>query len=398
MTGVKSIRLIRIALPSALAGVLVGCGGPAYNPLAPPGGAPATSVYHAAPATSPGREPGPAPELVTLPQAPTPVMGLDNVEVGPEPVLSNAVPVTTGPVPSTPPVMSFGRGWIPLTAWTSRYATGKPERSVSGSTTIYRVPTRSGTCVLTIGSRLAHWNGTPVWLGFAPQHLGGEPHIHALDAEKTLWPLSKAQAVAPAPAKVIVLDPGHGGTDSGTRGAQHQLEKYYTLDWALRTERLLTNAGWKVFLTRRSDLDVSLAERVAFADRVRADLFVSLHFNSASPQTQPAGIETYCLTPSGMPSTLLRGYADDERAVYPNNAFDSVNLEWAVRLHRAVVKAAGANDDGVKRARFMGVLRYQSRPAVLIEGGFLSNPRDCANITSPAYRESLARAVASALQ
>src|SRR6185369_12046675 len=120
--------------------------------------------------------------------------------------------------------------------------------------------------------------------------------------------------------RTIVLDPGHGGADSGTRSAQNRLEKNYTLDWAIRTERLLTNAGCRVFLTRRNDVDTSLAERVMLADRVHADLFISLHFNSTFPQTQASGIETYCLTPTGMPSTLVRGYTDDERALFPNNA------------------------------------------------------------------------------
>ncbi len=341
----------------------------------------------------------PEAEIIILPREPVPVVGLDQVDAGPVPVITHSIPTNAGPV-SLPasPTMSFGRGWIPLRVWSERCALGRPERQVSGSTAIYRVPTRSGNCELTIGSRLAHWNGTPVWLGYAPTVVGGEPHIHALDAEKTLWPLSKGQAGTPTPARVVVLDPGHGGTDGGTRGTRNQLEKEYTLDWALRTERWLTNAGWKVFLTRRADVDVSLAERVAFADRVRADLFLSLHFNSAFPQTQPSGIETYCLTPVGMPSTLLRGYADDERVAYPNNAFDLANLEWAFRIHRSVVKASQANDDGVKRARFMGVLRYQNRPAVLVEGGFLSNSRDAANIYSVAHRETLAQAVAEALK
>ena len=341
----------------------------------------------------------PEAEVIVLPQEPVPVVGLDYVDVGPLPVITNSIPTNAVPSnPPAPPALSFGRGWIPLSFWSSRCGLGQPERSVSGGATTYRVLTRSGNCVLTIGSRLANWNGTPVWLGYAPHLVGGEPHIHALDAEKTLWPLSKGQAGAPTAAKTIVLDPGHGGTDGGTRGTHHQLEKDYTLDWALRTERLLTNAGWKVFLTRRNDVDVSLAERVAFADRVRADLFLSLHFNSTFPQTQPSGIETYCLTPTGMPSTLARGYSDDERVAFPNNAFDAANLEWAFRIHRSVVKAANAHDDGVKRARFMGVLRYQNRPAVLVEGGFLSNSRDAANIYSATHREILAQAVAQALK
>jgi N-acetylmuramoyl-L-alanine amidase len=362
--------------------MLASCTSRSYSPLsAPPGHVPLT------PAVT-------NPEIVVLPQESAPVIGLDKFDAGPLPA-----PTATNVVPPAPaPSLTFARGWIPLREWSDRCGVGTPERRVSGGATVYRVATRNGTCTLTIGSRRAFWNGITIWLGFAPQLVQGEPRIHGLDAEKTLLPLAQLPERPRTGGRVVVLDPGHGGSDSGTRGAHHELEKTYTLDWALRTERLLTNAGWKVFLTRRSDVDVSLAERVAFADRVHADLFISLHFNSTFPQTQPSGIETYCLTPSGMPSTLARGYADEERAVFSNNAFDQANTDWAFRIHRALLARTQAHDDGIKRARFMSVLRYQNRPAILVEGGFLSNPAEMASVGSPGYRERLAQAVAEALK
>jgi N-acetylmuramoyl-L-alanine amidase len=160
-------------------------------------------------------------------------------------------------------------------------------------------------------------------------------------------------------------------------------------------ECLLTNEGWRVYLTRTNDVDVSLTNRVAFAEEHQADLFISLHFNSAAPSQDQAGVETYCLTPAGMPSTLTRGYEDDA-AVFANNAFDAENLQYAVRFHRSLLSVVG-NDRGVRHARFLGVLRRQNRPAVLIEGGFLSNPREAQHIADSAYREKLAEAVAAAL-
>ena len=375
-------RLARLNLTAVLSAVLVGCASHQYSPLSSPDGA-----------TQAGTMPVVEPEIVVLPSEPAPVVGLDNVDAG--------VPrtsLTSNPAPVSVASPTFGTGWIPLRTWTDRCALSAPSRTVSGGVTTYRVSTRNGLCVLTTGSRLALWNGMSVWLGFAPQVLRGEPHIHALDAEKTLAVLADLPPVGRTATRTVILDPGHGGGDSGTRSAQNDLEKAYALDWALRIERLLTNAGWKVFLTRRADVDVSITERVAFADRVRADLFVSLHFNSTFPQTGPSGIETYCLTPGRMPSTLVRGYADDDRALFPNNAFDSLNMQWAFRIHRSLLAQTQARDDGIKRARFMGVLRHQNRPAVLVEGGFLSNPHDAANIQSGAYRELLARAVADALK
>lgn len=374
-------RFVGAAL-GLMATALIGCATKNYSPLAPP--SPAARISNASES---------APEIVVLPNEPAAVIGLDNVDTElPPPAL---LPTNTASHISAAP---FGRGWIPLRNWSDRAAAGSPQRLIADGVTSYRIVTRNGWCKLTIGSRLAQWNGTEVWLGFAPQIIHGEPHIHALDAEKTLMPLAEISVALPSAHRIIVLDPGHGGTDSGTRGARDQSEKTYTLDWALRTERLLTNSGWKVFLTRRTDIDLPLTERIAFADRVHADLFLSLHFNSTFPQTQPSGIETYCLTPSGMPSTLARGFADDDRSIFPNNAFDAANLAWAFRIHRALVAQTHEHDDGVKRARFMAVLRYQNRPAVLIEGGFLSNQRDAANIGSIAYRETLARAVVDALK
>ena len=377
-------RLLRAAV-TPLAGLsLAGCASHDFSPLSSPAPMSRTTVVT-----------NPAPEVVALPAETMPVIGLDHVETGPPPKAATKAP---GPAIPPAPTFSFGRGWIPLRVFAEHCGASTMERSASGGTITYRVATRNGVGKLTVGSRLAEWNGVALWLGFAPHLIQGEPFLNALDADKTLLPLAENFPARSLAGRTVVLDPGHGGTDGGTRGARHQLEKIYTLDWALRTERWLTNAGWKVFLTRRTDVDVPLTDRVTFADRVHADLFISLHFNSTFPQTQASGIETYCLTPTGLPSTLARGYADDERAIFPNNTHDSANLAWAFRLHQSLITATGAHDDGVKRARFMGVLRYQNRPAVLVEGGFLSNPHEASGLESPAHREVLARAVAEALK
>ena len=126
-------------------------------------------------------------------------------------------------------------------------------------------------------------------------------------------------------------------------------------------------------------------------------MFLSLHFNSSAPNDQQAGLETYCLTPTGMPSTVTRGYDDDPALAFPNNAFDAQNLQLALRVHRALLQVNGRLDRGVRRARYLGVLRGQNRPAILVEGGYLSNPHEARRIADPAYRQKLAEAVARAL-
>jgi N-acetylmuramoyl-L-alanine amidase len=99
-----------------------------------------------------------------------------------------------------------------------------------------------------------------------------------------------------------------------------------------------------------------------------------------------------------MSSSLIRDFEDDTTLIFPNNAFDTQNLQYAVRLHRALLEVRGNADRGVRRARFMGVLRGQNRPAVLLEGGYLSNPAEARRIMDPEFRQKLAEAVASALE
>jgi N-acetylmuramoyl-L-alanine amidase len=98
-----------------------------------------------------------------------------------------------------------------------------------------------------------------------------------------------------------------------------------------------------------------------------------------------------------MPSSLTRGFADEADTAFPNNGFDEQNLLLALRVHRALLQINGHHDRGVRRARFPGVLRGQQRPAILVEGGYLSNPHEAHLISDPAYRQKLAEAVAGAM-
>jgi N-acetylmuramoyl-L-alanine amidase len=256
----------------------------------------------------------------------------------------------------------------------------------------------NGGIVLSTGSQLASFEGTSYWLGYAPIATDGDMLVHPLDAQKNLEPLGADPLRFPPANGTVVIDPGHGGQNTGTQSVvDRTFEKEWTLDWALRLAPLLASNGWRVVLTRTNDVDVSLADRVSVADAAKADLFVSLHFNSGSPNAELAGVETFCLTPVGLPSTLTRDYEDDLTREFPNNAHDRQNLRYAFRLHRAVLDATSAMDRGIRRARFMGVLRAQERPSVLLEAGYLSNPREARLIATSAYRQRLAHAVARAL-
>ena len=288
--------------------------------------------------------------------------------------------------------------WTSLNNWAADNQLSAPQRLTGLPTVTYAVSSRQGICVLEIGSRDATWRGMSIHLGFAPEMVDGQIFVHGLDIIKTLWPLLVESPMNFSAHRTIVIDPGHGGINGGTVSIDGRAEKEFTLDWARRLGSLMATNGWTVFLTRTNDTDVSLSNRVAIAESHHADLFVSLHFNSAAPDHRQNGLETYCLTPSGMPSTLTRGYSDVWSDVYPNNGYDLENIQLAVRLHLALLQASGAEDRGIRRARFMGVLLGQHRPAVLIEGGYLSNKNEAEKIESGAYRQQLAEAVANALR
>jgi len=289
--------------------------------------------------------------------------------------------------------------WTSLNRWAAEQKLAAPRKLANSPVTAYAISSKNGVLVLEIGSRDVTWNGLVLHFGFAPEIIDDQIFIYGLDLQKNLEPLLLGEPPATGGNRVIVIDPGHGGVNVGTHSVlDGRFEKEFTLDWARRIKPLLETNGWRVLLTRTNDSEMSLSNRVAFAEAHRADLFISLHFNSAAPDKKQAGLETYCLTPTGMPSTLTRNYADLWSDNYPNNDFDAGNLQLALRLHAALLRATGEEDRGVRRARFMGVLHGQHRPAVLIEGGYLSNPREAERIESAAFRQKLAEAVANALR
>lgn len=332
----------------------------------------------------------------TPPLPPPDTVGVsEDFQIAPAAPLSQPIAPEIGPVSKWP--QQWVNTWIPLESWSRYNGLAWISRVADSSSRAYEMQSPAGPIAIRVGTRIAHCDGLEYWLGFAPRLIQGVPHIHSLDAQKNLQTLLIPPAGGFARNGTVVIDPGHGGADGGSQSVfNQQFEKSYTLDWALRLKNLLTQNGWNVVLTRSHDVDLSLQQRVTIAEQAKADLFLSLHFNSGLPNRQLAGIETYCLTPAGMPSSLVRSYDDDLTQVFPNNAFDEQNLQVALRLHRNIVRTTGAPDRGVRRARFMGVLRGQNRPAVLIEGGYLSNLAEARNIAAPHYRQQLAEAVAGA--
>lgn len=237
-------------------------------------------------------------------------------------------------------------------------------------------------------------DGAKVMLQDPLGSLRGHLTLSKRDYDKVFVPLFWAR---PAMAQRILIDPGHGGKDSGKVSTfLRHTEKAATLDTAIRLRQLLEKQGLTVLLTRTKDDFVELDDRAALAKKLAADLFVSLHFNSGPAGDASAdGIETYCLTPAGQRSTNAgRGRAS--LTTEPGNRFDSSNLLLAWSVQRRMIRATGADDRGVRRARF-SVLRTLPCPGVLIEGGFMSNRKEGGLIADGAHRQKLAEAIAAGI-
>lgn len=243
------------------------------------------------------------------------------------------------------------------------------------------------------GGRRIWVNDVVVWLNRPVAVRGGHWSFYDLDVERTLRPvLQPTSRLRGLGHRVVVLDPGHGGSDEGARSAAGQTEKELCLDLALRTRRLLTAAGHTVFLTRHDDRFLSLEERPRRAEAWNADVFVSIHAN-ASSNLSASGIETFVLSLPGEVSTNHAGQAPPSQLAHPGNAFDAANMSLGFSLQRAMLAATGAEDRGVRRARF-SVLRDAPAPSALVEVGFLSNPAEAARLADPAHRERLAQSIA----
>jgi N-acetylmuramoyl-L-alanine amidase len=236
-------------------------------------------------------------------------------------------------------------------------------------------------------SHKAQINGVYVSLCMPVINRGGVPWISLADVQKTLQPILFPQKSA-ARAQTICLDPGHGGIDKGEISGENY-EKKYNLLLAQAVEKLLRAEGFKVILTRTNDVDVKLPDRPALAAKAGADLFVSLHYNSSPSSVR--GVEVHCLAPAGMNSSNAGAGAGNFPA-YPGNAEDERNILLAYLMQKSITKSLPLDDLSVKRGH-LEVVREARMPAILIEGGFMSDPQDAKKIYDPDFRQRMARSI-----
>lgn len=170
----------------------------------------------------------------------------------------------------------------------------------------------------------------------------------------------------------VVLDPGHGGKDPGAISVTRKYEKDLNLTIGLMVAELLKNdPNLQVVMTRDTDEYISLDDRVAMANKIEADLFVSIHANALPSKPEIKGMETY--------------YARSE------------SLEFTKLLHRNLVGSTGFTDRGVKYSDFR-VIKYTTMPAALIELGYLTNASDEKAMFEPTFQQNASEAIARSIQ
>jgi N-acetylmuramoyl-L-alanine amidase len=218
-----------------------------------------------------------------------------------------------------------------------------------------------------------------------------------------------ASPQSPRQVPVVVLDPGHGGSNPGATGVTGLHEKQLSLAIAGQVADRLRARGLTVQLTRTSDRTLTLRQRVALANRVPADLFVSIHSN-ASPSRTQHGYETYVLTPRGIDidGRALRGDTATPRPGLDRDTaliLDDVErgasqweaAELAARVQRAVRERRGSDGDRGVRQDAQHVLLGATMPAVLVEVGFIDHPLEGRQLADPAVQAQLADALSDAI-
>jgi len=289
-----------------------------------------------------------------------------------------------------PTVQMYGHAFVDLEAWAR---TKSLRLSWDPKTKVVGLTNRWNRLRGAASSRQLEINGVKTWLSVPITQRNTDLYVSALDLRTLLDPvLIPARNKPGQRVRVIALDAGHGGKDPGFEVGQRQ-EKVLNLLLAKKVKTFLEHAGLKVVLTRSSDTYVDFDRRVEIAKRARADLFVSLHYNAAgSGNTEAKGVETYCITPAGVPSTnALPEEAGATKAVL-GNLQNHRSVLLAYHVHKAMVSTLSVEDRGVRRARF-AVLRNAEMPAILVEGGFLSAPDEARRIVTVEHRTKLARAV-----
>ncbi len=227
--------------------------------------------------------------------------------------------------------------------------------------------------------------------------------------------VAQAQTGGPARdtrAKTVVIDPGHGGIETGAKGKFGTLEKDITLSIAFKLKAMIEkNKGFRVVLTRDRDMDISVENRSAIANNQKADVFISIHANG-SKQKSANGSETFFLSlgatdeeirrlaylennSSRLEGRIAKASEDDIKMILwdmAQTAYIKQSSQLAEMIQGELNSLLGTANRGVKQAPFK-VLTGVACPAVLIEAAFISNPDEEKKLASDAFQTSVAEAI-----
>jgi len=244
-------------------------------------------------------------------------------------------------------------------------------------------------------SRRCRVNDTLLWLNHPARKVGWQWAVEDDDFDKLIDPAVRPYAfLKNAGSRIVVLAPGNGGSDSGAVSPRNVKEKLLVMDVAKRVRNLLQARGLTVHLTRDGDKNLTLSERTKKAARWNADLFVSLHADSASKAAKGAG--TFILSLPKCYSTLSYGRGTPSSKTNPGNRFDLANTVLGYRIQQNLIKATRQDDRGVKRARFQ-VLKEAPCPAALVEMAFITNPQEEALVIRASHRAKIAEGIADGI-
>jgi len=250
---------------------------------------------------------------------------------------------------------------------------------------------------LNVGSQECLMNNVKFVFCYPVEEQGGKVFVSRVDLAKLIDPVLRPNFIGNAgDFRTVILDPGHGGKDQGATNALGT-EANYNFKLALSVKKLLEAKGFKVVMTRTSDVYISLQERVDLANAVKENaIFISLHLNTTNGSSAH-GIETFTLSPTGI-AHYGSNYKPSDSQDRLGNEHDSANIALATALHGSMLRRLGKNtfDRGIKRARF-SVLSGVTHPAILFEGGFMSHPYESRLIDNPAYQTALANGVVDAI-
>src|SRR6266536_1725624 len=246
-------------------------------------------------------------------------------------------------------------------------------------------------------SREAIINGARSWLCFPLIEQDGKFLVSRTDVAKTIEPLVRPQRVINAgKVQTVVLDPGHGGYDKGAV-CRYGYEKDFALDVARKLRPLLQAKGFRVIMTREGDYFVPLEVRAKIANAARNSIFVSVHFNATNDDPNATGFEIFSFTPRGAPSTSDDSVTPSSLSMQAGSQVDAQSMALSACIYHSLLGHIPEFDRGIKRARF-AVLRLTKVPAVLIEGGFLTERGESRLIAEKDWRGRLAQAISVGIE